>query len=68
MEKQFSEDVQKLINKYHFNVYESEITEVIGEKVLQGYKLSSGETIETDFTISLGMIVYNELAVSLGAT
>lgn len=65
----FSEEVQKLVNKYDFNVYESEIIEVIGDrKVLQGYKLSSGETVETDFTfISLGMIVYNELAVSLGA-
>ncbi len=65
----FSEDVQKLINKYQFNVFESEITEVIGDrKVLKGYKLSNGENVETDFTfISLGMIVYNELAVSLGA-
>ena len=65
----FSEDVQKLINKYHFNIYESEIVEVVGDrKVLQGYKLSNGETIETDFTfISLGMIVYNESAVGLGA-
>ncbi len=65
----FSDDVQKLVNKYHFNIYESEITEVIGDrKILQGYTLSSGETVETDFTfISLGMIVYNELAVKLGA-
>ena len=65
----FSEEVQQLINKYNFNVYESEISEVIGDrKVLQGYKLENGETVETDFTfISLGMIVYNKLAVELGA-
>ena len=38
------------------------------ERFFKGISSQNGEIVETDFTfISLGMIVYNELAVSLGA-
>ena len=38
------------------------------DKILEGYETDSGEFIKSEFTfISLGMIIYNELAIQLGA-
>ena len=73
MEKEFdhSDEVKELIQKYDFQLNSQPITEVLGDaknKQLDGYQLADGTKIETEFTfISLGMIVYNELAKSLGA-
>ncbi len=67
----FSDDTKKLIEHYKFDVKTSPIKEILGEekgKILKGFELESGETVETDITfVSLGMIVYNELALEAGA-
>lgn len=67
----FADDTSKLISAYNIQVKESVITEIKGEekgKILKGFLLESGEEILTDITfVSLGMIVYNELAVEAGA-
>lgn len=67
----FAEDTTKLIQAYKIEVETSPIKEILGEekgKVLKGFELESGKNIETDITfVSLGMIVYNELAIEAGA-
>jgi thioredoxin reductase (NADPH) len=67
----FADDTAKLISAYQIDVKTSPIKEIMGDekgKVLKGFELESGEKIETDITfVSLGMIVYNELAVEAGA-
>ena len=67
----YSEEVEKLLNLYKIETYDSKIIDVLGDKKagqLQGYKFASGRQIESQFTfVSLGTIVYNELAKSLGA-
>jgi thioredoxin reductase (NADPH) len=69
--KPFSEEVSKLVDLYQMKLKTSPVISVLGDKKnkkLNGYELSDGEIINSDFTfISLGMIVYNELAVQLGA-
>lgn len=69
--KEFSEDVKKLVDLYNIKLIQDPITSVIGDHrnhELIGYKTSLGEEIKSEFTfISLGMIVYNELAIQLGA-
>ena len=68
---EFQADTQKLIDTYAIKVEESAISEIIGEnkgQILKGFKLENGKTIGTDISfVSLGMIVYNELAKQLGA-
>lgn len=70
-QSEFAEDTTKLLHHYQIEVKTSAIKKIIGEekgKVLKGFELDSGEIIETDITfVSLGMIVYNELAVEAGA-
>ena len=67
----FSEETQKLLKLYDIRVLENEIIQIQGEekgKTLKGFVLSGGATIEAEMTfVSLGMIVYNELAKMLGA-
>lgn len=67
----FSEEVQKLMNLYKIEVFDSKIVDVIGDKkegVLKGYKFASGRELQSDFTfVSLGTIIYNELALMVGA-
>ncbi|MCO4792537.1 MAG: NAD(P)/FAD-dependent oxidoreductase [Bacteriovoracaceae bacterium] len=67
---EFDETTKKLIQAWNFKVSTEKIVNVIGkekEGILEGYELEGGEKIETNFSfISLGMIVYNELAKSLG--
>lgn len=68
---QFDEETTKLIKLYKISVIEEEILEIIGSekgKILRGFKFKLGQQIEADIAfVSLGMIVYNELAKSLGA-
>ena len=67
----YDKDTLKLLSAYGIKIQEGEIVEVIGnlkEKKLEGYKLANDITIKTDFSfVSLGMIVYNELAKGLKA-
>ena len=67
----FAEDASKLIQSYNILVETSPVKEILGEekgKVLKGFELDNGKTILTDITfVSLGMIVYNELAIAAGA-
>lgn len=67
----FSEELRELIKLYHIDVHVEPIEEIIGDpKVakLEGFKLQNGELVSLDMAfVALGTIVYNELAVSLGA-
>jgi thioredoxin reductase (NADPH) len=68
---EFQADTQKLIDLYKIKVIESPIAEIIGEekgKILKGFVLENGVKIDCDICfVSLGMIVYNELAIEAGA-
>jgi thioredoxin reductase (NADPH) len=70
-EPEFSDEVKELIELYNIEVFNSEIVEVKGDKRaghLHGYVFKSGREIESYFSfVSLGSIVYNELAKSIGA-
>ncbi len=70
-ESTYSDEVKKLLDLYKIETYDSEIVDVVGDKKsgeLKGYKFASGREIESQFTfVSLGTIVYNELAKSVGA-
>jgi len=63
-------DVLELCKKYGIEIIEGEIVAVMGKengKVLEGFQLADGTVHEFDWSfVSLGMIVYNELAKSLG--
>lgn len=68
---EFADETKKLIQAYNIKVVESEISEIIGEdkgKVLSAFGLKDGTKVETEICfVSLGMIVYNELAKQLNA-
>jgi thioredoxin reductase (NADPH) len=70
-EAQFSDKAQNIIDTYGFTVYPSRIDQILGDgkdKGLEGFVLEDGQQIETKkCIITLGIIAYNELAVSLGA-
>lgn len=67
---QITGEVLELCKKYGIEIIEGEILSVIGKengKVLEGFQLAGGSIHECDWAFaSLGMIVYNELAKSLG--
>jgi thioredoxin reductase (NADPH) len=67
----FDEDIKKILQAYAITVNTSPIKEILGDekgKVLRGFELVDGEVVETDITfVSLGMLVYNELALQVGA-
>lgn len=67
----FQADTQKLIEAYKINVVESPIAEILGTekgKVLKGFLLEDGTKVDCDICfVSMGMIVYNELALEVGA-
>jgi len=69
--KEFSQEVQKLVDLYQIQTQQQSVVKVIGQSKnneLLGYELEDGKMIKSEFTfISLGMIVYNELAIQLGA-
>lgn len=68
---EFKEDTLPLLALYGIKVLESPIKEIIGEdkgKVLKKIVLEDGSEIDVEIGfISLGMIVYNELALEAGA-
>jgi len=67
----FDERVNELIKLYKIKINEKPIVEVLGnakENQLEGFKFSDGSDAKVEFSfVSLGMILYNELAVGLGA-
>ncbi len=60
-----------MLDMYGVKVVESPISEILGQdkgKILEGFLLEDGTKVETDICfVSMGMIVYNELAKQLGA-
>ena len=70
-EPEFDEEVKKLHEAYGITVEKSAIKEVRGnakELLLEGYTLEDGTEINSEISfVSLGMLVYNELATALGA-
>lgn len=68
---EFAADTQKLIDAYKIKIVESPIAEIIGEekgKILKGFQLEDGSKVDCDICfVSMGMIVYNELAREVGA-
>ena len=68
---EFTDETKKLIELYKIDVYESAIDEIIGDPKagkLEGFKLHDGTMIPVEISfVSLGSIVYNELAKELGA-
>lgn len=69
--KDFSEEVQKLVELYQLRIENQSVVKIHGDakkNILIGYELADGKMINSEFTfISLGMIIYNELAIQLGA-
>lgn len=67
----FEADTEKLLTAYGIEVLSSPIKEIIGEdkgKVLQAFVLDTNQRVDADIAfVSLGMIVYNELAKQLSA-
>ena len=68
---EFSKEVMELVNLHKIQIKTSVIKNIVGEnrgKTLTAFELEDGEVVPVEFSfVSLGMIVYNELAVSLGA-
>lgn len=68
---QFQDDTKKLIDLYKIKVITTPIKEILGEekgKVLKGFVMQDEQVVAVDMGfVSLGMIVYNELAKQLGA-
>lgn len=66
----FDEETTLLMKKYNFKIVTEVITEIIGDpknKILESFVCGS-ETVNADFAfVSLGMIVYNDLAKQLNA-
>ena len=70
-EPEFDETTEKLIKLYGIQVIKGEIKEVRGdhkEPRLDGFEIDGEGFVESEFSfVSLGMIIYNELAKQLGA-
>lgn len=68
---QWSEEADKLLKLYGMKVFQSPILEVKGERRegrLEGFLLESQEEIQLEIAfVSLGTLVYNDLAIQLGA-
>ncbi len=68
---EFTPETSALLTSYGIRVVEDSISEILGQekgKVLQGFRLNNGATVEADICfVSLGLIVYNELARQVGA-
>lgn len=67
---QFDQETSALIQRYGFKVETSPITEIVGNakaNQLEAFILGDVKVKTEICFIALGMIVYNELAVSLGA-
>lgn len=70
-EANFAPDTLKLLKLYNIRVLSSPIAEIQGEekgKVLKGFKLEDFNIVEAQMSfVSMGMLVYNELAKQLNA-
>ncbi len=70
-EPEFSDEVKALIEKYGIEVYEGEILSIHGDTKsgkLDGFEVEGSGVVDVEMSfVSLGMIVYNELAKALGA-
>lgn len=69
-ELELSDEVAALVEKYKFKIIKEEVTGFQGKEkgILSQIELSGGQLINVDICfVSLGMIVYNELAQMLGA-
>jgi thioredoxin reductase (NADPH) len=68
---EFKQDTIPLLNLYGIKVLESPIKEISGDqkgKILKSFVLEDGSEVPADVGfVSMGMIVYNELARELGA-
>ncbi len=68
---EFDDEVKGLIERYGIEVYEGEIFSIKGDTKtgkLEGFEVEGSGVVEVEMSfVSLGMIVYNELAKSLGA-
>lgn len=68
---EFQDDTKKIMEAYGFEIEESPILGINGSekgKVLTGFQLESGLMVDCEIAfVSLGLIVYNELAKQLGA-
>jgi len=68
---EFKEDTLPLLKLYEIKVLESPIKEIVGEekgKILKAFILEDGTEVSTDLGfVSMGMLVYNELALEVGA-
>ena len=68
---EFDDETKELIELYKINVEEEEIVDFLGDKkegILEGFVLADGNHIHAQNAfVSLGVIVYNELAKALGA-
>lgn len=70
-EPSFQADTAKLLKLYNIRVVTTAIAEIHGEdkgRVLKGFKLEDQNVIEAEMSfVSMGMLVYNELAKQLNA-
>jgi len=70
-EPNFQHETQKLLQLYKIRVVTNAIKEIQGEdkgQILKGFVLEDGNIIQAEMSfVSMGMIVYNELAKQLGA-
>lgn len=70
-EPNFQKETQQLLDLYNVRVVTSIIKEIQGEakgQVLKGFVLEDSNVIQADMSfVSMGIIVYNELAKQLGA-
>ncbi|MDH4467408.1 MAG: NAD(P)/FAD-dependent oxidoreductase [Bacteriovoracaceae bacterium] len=68
----YSQEILELLAMYKIEVHESPVKEILGdakEKILKSVVLESGQTIACEsLFVSMGVMVYNELAVALGAS
>lgn len=68
---EFDDEVKGLIKKYGIKVYEGEILSINGDEksgTLESFEIKDQGPVKVQMSfVSLGMIVYNELAKSLGA-
>lgn len=66
---QFGEEVSELMEMYNIKVESSPIKEIVGDAKalrLDGFELENGKLVESQMAfVSLGMIVYNDLAKQL---
>lgn len=68
---EFDQEVSKLIEAYKIQVHRQEVVEILGDAAkgeLRGVVFDDGTQLPVDICfVSLGMIVYNQLAAMLGA-